>query len=64
MNRLYSSLVVAAVVMFAAGLHAAEVKSGIVKGTITLAGKPVSDAIVSIEDSPQAGEEDEPGAGW
>ncbi|HEY7167652.1 MAG TPA: carboxypeptidase regulatory-like domain-containing protein [Candidatus Binatia bacterium] len=54
MNRLYSSLVVAAVVVLSAASYAAEVKSGIVKGTITLAGKPVSDAVVSIEGVPAA----------
>ena len=53
MNRFYGWLVVA-VIMFSAGSYAAEVKSGIVKGTITVAGKPVSDAVVSIEGVPAA----------
>src|ERR1051325_8504579 len=54
MNRSYRWLVVAAVIMFGAGSDAAEVKSGIVKGTITVAGKPVNDAVVSIEGVPAA----------
>src|ERR1044071_2307253 len=54
MNRSYRWLVVAAVIMFSTGSDAAEVKSDIVKGTIAVAGKPVNDAVVSIEGVPAA----------
>jgi plastocyanin len=40
--------------LLAVQLHGAEVatKSGIIKGTITVAGKPTSDAVVSVEGIP------------
>ena len=52
MKRCYLWLLVAAALVCASASYAAEVKSGIVKGTVTVGGKPASDAVVSIEGVP------------
>lgn len=54
MKRLYIALLALSAISFGTAAGAAEVtaKVGIVKGTVTVAGKPTSDVVVSVEGVP------------
>lgn len=46
---------ITALCFFPGMLFGADAKTGIIKGTITIAGKPTADVVVSLEDVPQDG---------
>ena len=56
MTRLYIGIIALSALLFSTAASAADVaaKVGIVKGTVTIAGKPTSDVVVSVEGVPQA----------
>ena len=56
MTRLYMAIIALSALLFSTAASAADVaaKVGIVKGTVTIAGKPTSDVVVSVEGVPQA----------
>ena len=56
MTRLYMAIIALSALLFSTAASGADVaaKVGIVKGTVTIAGKPTSDVVVSVEGVPQA----------